>query len=47
MKKLNVKIYHRKNLEEPTSENIYQLNYNSEPSLSAVNIAVEPKFQIR
>jgi hypothetical protein len=38
---------HQKNSKGLTSVNICQLDFNSEPSLSAQNIAIEPKFQIR
>jgi hypothetical protein len=47
MKKRNLQFYHQTSSEELTSVNTCQLDFNSEPSLSALNIAVEPKFQIR
>ena len=45
--KAELKFCHQKISERLTSVNICQLYFNSEPSLSALNIAVEPKFQIR
>jgi hypothetical protein len=47
MKKRNLQVYRQKNSEKLISVSICQLDFNSEPSLSALNIAVEPKFQIR
>jgi hypothetical protein len=46
MKKWNLQFYRHKNSEGLTSIDICQLDFNSEPSVSALNINVESKFQI-
>jgi hypothetical protein len=44
MEKRNLQFYHHKNSEGLTSVEICQLDFNSEPSLSVLNITVESKF---